>query len=106
MTILEAIKEVLKNNPSGLTAYQIYEEIVKQNLYTFKAKLPDHVVNTSLRRRCAGLDFPTSHPIKLFKIVGDDGKKFKYALLESKEKAVENEDSSKKKFIESLPEEK
>lgn len=106
MTIIEAIKTVLKDNPSGLTAYQIYEEIVKRDLYAFKAKIPDHVVNTGLRRRCAGLDFPTSHPIKLFKIVGDDGKKIKYALLESKEKAVSNEESSTKKFVESLPEEK
>ena len=38
MTIIEAIKTVLKDNSTGLTAYQIYEEIVRQNLYTFKGK--------------------------------------------------------------------
>lgn len=106
MTILEAIKAVLKDNPSGLTSYQIYEEIVKRKLYTFKAKIPDHVVNTGLRRRCMGLDFPTSHPIKLFKIVGDDGKKVKYALLESPETVVVDGTTTEKKFVESLPEEK
>ena len=106
MTIIEAIKEVLKTNPTGLTAYQIYEEIVRRNLYSFKAKIPDHVVNTDLRRRCVGLDFPTSHPIKLFKIVGYDGKKIKYALLDSKEEAVDGGEATNKKFVESLPEEK
>lgn len=48
MTIIEAIKVVLKDNTTGLTAYQIYEEIVRRDLYTFKAKMPDHVVNTDL----------------------------------------------------------
>ena len=106
MTIIEAIKIVLKDNTTGLTAYQIYEEIVRQNLYTFKAKMPDHVVNTDLRRRCVGLEFPTSHPIKLFKIVGYDGKKIKYALLDSQERAIDNSVPTSKNFVESLPEEK
>ena len=106
MTIIESIKTVLKENPSGLTAHQIFEEIVKNNLYSFKANMPDHIVNTALRWRCAGLDFPTSHPIKLFKIVGYDGKKTKYALFDSKEEAVDAKESVGTKLIESLPEEK
>ena len=33
MTIVEAIKTVLYQVPDGLTSKEIYDEIVKQNLY-------------------------------------------------------------------------
>lgn len=105
MTILEAIKEVLKGNVA-LTSYEIYEEIVNRGLYSFKAKIPYHVVNVELRRRCAGLDFPTAYPVKLFKIVGYDGKKNRYALLDLGESVIKKESHQQKMFTDSLPEEK
>lgn len=40
MTIVEAIKTVLYQVPDGLTSKEIYDEIVKQNLYSFGAKNP------------------------------------------------------------------
>ena len=58
MTIVEAIKHVLNDNVSGLTSKQIYEEIIRQKLYSFGAENPVGVVNAQLRRRCNGLDFP------------------------------------------------
>jgi len=70
MTIVEAIKKVLENNTEGMTASQIYDEIILQGLYSFGAKSPISVVVGQIRRRCKGLDFPTAHPVKLFEIVG------------------------------------
>lgn len=70
MTIVESIKCVLQNNHSGLTSKQIYDEIIRRGLYIFGAENPVGVVNAQLRRRCAGLDFPTAYPVKFFEIAG------------------------------------
>lgn len=106
MTINEAIKEVLTSCENGMTANEIYNEIIKRNLYSFKAKIPEHVVNTNIRRKCVGLDFPTAHPVKQFKIAGYEGKKIKYALLTSNEDIKLAEGAQRKKQADSLPEER
>lgn len=74
MTIVESIKCVLQQNNDGLTSKQIYDEIIRQGLYSFGAENPVGVVNAQLRRRCIGLDFPTAYPIKFFEIAGYEGK--------------------------------
>ena len=56
-------------------------------MYIFGAENPVGVVNAQLRRRCAGLDFPTAYPVKFFEIAGYEGKKIKFRLL-SEEKEV------------------
>lgn len=105
MTIVESIKCVLQHNSEGLTSKQIYDEIVRQGLYSFGAEKPIGVVNTELRRRCAGLDFPTAHPVKLFEIAGYDGKKIRFKLL-SEESAKHVTPLRPADSSESLPEEK
>lgn len=80
MTILECIKAVLKTNPAGLTSKEVYNQIITQDLYRFGAKNPISVVNGELRRHCAGLDFPTAHPVKFFSIVGYEGKQIRFVL--------------------------
>lgn len=106
MTIIESIKCILQQNSDGLTAKQVYDEIVRQGLYSFGAENPVAVVNSQLRRRCIGLDFPTAYPIKAFEIAGYEGKKIKFRLI-SEEKMTnavavpKTQDSS-----ELLPEEK
>ena len=80
MTIYEAIKIVLSETKNGLTATEIYSEIVNRSLYTFGAKNPINVVNSQIRRRCVGLSFPTAHRIKTFKIVDYRGRKPVYTL--------------------------
>ena len=45
MTIIEAIKDVLKNEPKGLSSAEIYQKIIENNLYQFGAKNPVGVVN-------------------------------------------------------------
>ena len=105
MTIVEAIKTVLKDKTTGMTASEIYDEIVLRNLYVFRAKKPIYVVNGEIRRRCYGLDFPTAYPVKLFKIIGYKGKKPMFVISEEDDavyktanKATDNSDL--------LPEEK
>ncbi len=104
MTIVEALKIVLSAHPDGLTSREAYEEIINQNLYKFPAKKPEGVVNGIIRRHCYGLDFPTSNPIKYFKIAGYKGKKIVYSLVEMSE---QNSEISKGNFEdeEKLPEE-
>lgn len=80
MTIVEAICIVLQDKKEGLTAKEIYSEIVKRELYAFGAKSPVSVVNSQIRRRCSGLDFPTAYPLKQFKIIGYQGKRPRYCL--------------------------
>lgn len=87
MRIVDALKEVLKKNGS-LTYKEAYEEIVKKKLYEFGAKQPESAVNAKLRCHCEGLDFPGASPVKYFKIVGQKGSRFLYALNDSQEEIV------------------
>jgi len=79
MTIVEAIKNVLEQAGKPLTAKEIYDAIVAENLYDFKAKDPESVVNSQIRRHTLGLDFPSASPVKLFKMVEGN----RYALKEA-----------------------
>ncbi len=107
MTIIEAIKEVLKNEPSGLSSAEIYQQIINRNLYQFGAKNPIAVVNGEIRKRCVGLDFPTAYPVKHFVIVGKEGKKLKFAISENKpQKSINTPDHIINDNSEFLPEEK
>lgn len=88
MTIVEAIKHVMSAAGKSLTPQEAYELIVKNNLYSFNADNPSHIVRSQIRRHCKGLDFPSSAPTKFFE-ESEDGK---YFFLEkpirSKEKAA------------------
>ena len=80
MTIIESIKEVLRGT-NGLTVDDIFDLIIKNNLYHFNAKNPKGVVKGEIRRHCVDLDFPTASPIKHFYIVGRNGKKLIFNVL-------------------------
>ena len=105
MTILECIKEVLTGNNQGLTAKEIYALIIEKGLYSFGATHPVSVVSDYIRRRCVGLDFPTSFPEKLFAIVGYDGKRPKYALVGNNPSHPKDANIIKKESADRLPEE-
>ncbi len=63
--IREVISVLLKkSNP--LTAEEIYDQIIEQELYTFPAKDPQHVVRSTLRRHCVNFDFPSGRRTKYF----------------------------------------
>ena len=97
MTIVEAIKLILSDVPEGLTAKEIYDKIVEQNLYAFGAKNPLGVVNSQIRRRCVGLNFPTAYPVKMFRIVGHRGKKNRFALYDDNIRLPDGTDELKSK---------
>lgn len=81
-TIVEAIKAVILENPNGLTSEEIYNRIIAKELYSFKAKNPQAIVNGMVRRHCFGLDFPTASPHKYFKINNNDRGKARYSLYD------------------------
>lgn len=105
MTILEAIKQVLSNYSEGLTSREVYDEIIHQDLYNFGAQQPVAVVNSQIRRRCVGLDFPTAFPVKVFEIVGYKEKKPLFALI-GKNSSNTVTTAQLDSTSESLPEEK
>ena len=90
MTIIEAVKKVLTDQSEGLLCSEIYDRIVKQDLYTFRAANPVSVVNGTIRSHCEGLDFPSSYPVKHFAIVGYEGSKPRYAINTSAKKETPN----------------
>ena len=109
MTILDALKVILKDYPQGLTSKEAYEEIVKRELYSFPAQKPEHVVNGIIRRHCYGLDFPTAKPMKYFRIVSYREKKPRYALIALNHNNEQNINGSNGEInvnIEVLPEER
>jgi len=106
MTIAESIKCILAGNSEGLTSKQIYDEIIRQGLYSFGAENPAGVVNAQLRRRCVGLDFPTAYPVKLFEIAGYEGRKIKFRLISEQKATPTSSPPKTTDNSELLPEEK
>lgn len=72
MTIVEAIKEVMRQAARPLGSREVFNAIVAQGLYQFQAKDPHHVVLMQMRRHCVGVDFPTASPTKHFELHGDN----------------------------------
>lgn len=103
MTIVEAIKSVLADQPDGLLSSEVYQKIVDLGLYNFRAENPIAVVNGTIRRHCTGLDFPSASVVKHFAISGYSGPKPRYTVIAlSKEKLFSN---NKTDATELLPEE-
>lgn len=71
-TIKEAIIKVLNDIGKPLSLKTIYELIIANDLYRFKAENPPNIVRVLIRRHCVGLDFPTASSKKYFQIF-DDG---------------------------------
>lgn len=72
MTIIEAIKEVMKLRGSPMTAKEAYVAILNGRLYEFHSQNPAHVVLMQIRRHSEGIDFPTAAPTKHFQLVGEN----------------------------------
>ena len=108
MTILEAIKSVLANEPAGLTCKAITNLILNRQLYTFKAKDPNVIVGQCIRRHCKGLDFPSAHPVKHFIIASGNRGSAVYCLYDPKSAcdAKESHKPSASASSDMLPEEK
>lgn len=74
MTVLEAIKQLLQESPSGLTCRELTDKILARKMYSFNTPTPNNIVNHELRKHCEGLDFPSAHPVKYFAIAQSTGK--------------------------------
>ncbi|MBI3825598.1 MAG: restriction endonuclease [Candidatus Rokubacteria bacterium] len=72
MTIIDAIKEVMRKRGSPMTAREAYDAIVAANLYEFHAQNPAHIVLSQIRRHSEGIDFPSGAPTKHFQLVGEN----------------------------------
>jgi len=105
MTIVEAIIKVLTGSKESLTHKEIYEEIVKRNLYSFGAKSPRSVVSGILRKHCYGLDFPSASPKKIFAVDIRSKGSTHYKLWDGRVSDVENLKSQSTSKQELLPEE-
>jgi restriction system protein len=70
-TIKETILAVMSNAGKALSANEVYQRIVKRNLYEFHAQQPGNVVKGLIRRHCKDLDFPTAKPTKFFGMTRD-----------------------------------
>lgn len=105
MTILKAIQAVMKQENKALTDKEAYQLIIKNNLYEFPAKDPVHVVKTTIRRHCLGLDFPTSKKVKYFKIVENKRGSSKYFLRQENDSNLIEEKILQAGSKDKLPEE-
>ena len=56
MTVPEAAIKVLQDNPNGLSARMITDEILKQKLHPLPAKEPVGIVQRALNRHCQGVE--------------------------------------------------
>ena len=80
-TITGAVSEVLKEKPEGMTAEEIYKEIVEKNYYEFHAQNPLNIMVIQIKRACEGVRISKERLVKIFKIVKEvDGKAY-YALI-------------------------
>jgi len=70
-TIKSAIIEVLKKENKPLRVKEIYNQILEDDLYRFKAANPEHIVRTILRRHSLNLDFPSAKKNKHFIFLKD-----------------------------------
>ncbi|MBK6352110.1 MAG: restriction endonuclease [Saprospiraceae bacterium] len=70
-TIREAVIEVLKRCGKPMSSKDIYDYIIKHDLYRFNAENPLNIVNGEIRRHCVGIDFPTAKSKKDFQILID-----------------------------------
>ncbi len=51
-TVHSVIADVLRESGKPLTVQQIYDKIVEQSLYEFRAKDPYNIVRNQLKRHC------------------------------------------------------
>lgn len=71
MTIVEAIKQVMRQHGRPMSVAEVYSGIVDQELYTFNADQPLQIVRNQIRRHCQGIDVPSANPTKHFVLHSD-----------------------------------
>jgi restriction system protein len=93
-TIIDAISKVLKDNNIPLPVSTIYDKIVANDYYQFKAQDPLSVVRVEVRRHTQDIDFQTTSKKKYFQILNDGT----YCLMEESHLFIKED--KKKRIIE------
>jgi len=83
ITIKEAVSKVLLDAMHAMTANEIYDEIIKQGLYTFEAQNPVNVVRTTIEYSCDNSGYSNKATAPCFYIEKNNDGKRVYSLLES-----------------------
>lgn len=76
-TICTAAIETLKTNGKAMRANEIYDFIVKNNLYQFRAKEPLSILKSELRKHSEGITLAGKSGTKYFQIQKDGS----YAII-------------------------
>lgn len=71
MTIVEAVKTVMRAKGAPMTPAEAYEAIASAQLYEFHADKPDAIVRAQIRRHCEGLGPTGLSKVKHFRATGD-----------------------------------
>lgn len=96
MTIIEAIKEVMRRKGHAMTTKEAYQQIIENDLYKFKAAYPVHIVNSQIRRHCKGIPEQKSYSTtKHFILVGDN----KYYFIDPPETISEIKKTISKEYF-------
>jgi len=94
VTIVDAIRQVMKAEGKPMTPREIYHRIVQEGLYDFGAKAPIAVVGSQIRKHCLGKDAPSYYESKFFKAVGKDRYEFLRDPIDKSAAARTEEDTS------------
>lgn len=86
-TIKEAVTKVLSDTMRPMTIDEIYNKIIEQNLYTFKAQNPVNVVRTTIESACDNSCCENKDFVPCFHFEKNDGGKRIYSLLEAAQTA-------------------
>lgn len=70
-SIHEAAVEVLGKSKAPMSADEIYDALVAQNLYNFKTQSPKSVLRSQLRRRCVNVTSSNQAKELIFKLEPD-----------------------------------
>lgn len=107
MTMIEAAKKVLFDNPEGMSLKQIYDAIIENEYYTFGAQKPFAVFSSKFRNYVYGLDFKSASKNKFFKMVGKVNGSTCYAILKPNEnlnESYQKSDVQEQNMVETLEE--
>lgn len=71
-TIAEAARLALSRLGGPSSIRDIYNEIIKSNLYQFNTDVPEHVLRTEIRRRTEGVERVDARESAFFRLMGDE----------------------------------
>lgn len=70
-TIHQTVIDVLLKIGQPLFVKEIFDYIILNDLYLFKAENPLDVLNKTIRKHCEGIDFPSARKQKYFQVTKD-----------------------------------